>query len=182
MCAGRGEDDATFSVHLGENEEESGRRTGRERRIPTAAQRRKEWKWSGEEKLVTLLQDFCSRRCHCQEIERWRGREEGGRARGGRESEQASTFFLSLLSCGGEFSLAAQTFLRPALPQQENCLLKFNLENSSAPLSRPREDHGAGEARPWMCMPLHVSTPHWGSGINGTEGYGEQRLLRKIVT
>ena len=95
----------------------------------------------GEEKLVTLLQDFCSRRCHCQEIERWRGREEG-RARGASLREQASTSSLTLLSCGGEFSLAAQTFLRPALPQQENCLLKFNLENSSAPLSRPREDHG----------------------------------------
>ena len=139
----------------------------------------------GEEKLVTLLQDFCSRRCHCQEIERWRGREggrEGGRARGASLREQASTSSLTLLSCGGEFSLAAQTFLRPALPQQENCLLKFNLENSSAPLSRPREDHGAREARPWMCMPLHVPTPHWGSGINGTEGTGEQRLLRKIIT
>ena len=90
MCAGRGEDDATFSVHLGENEEESGRRTGRERRIPTAAQRRKEWKWSGEEKLVTLLQDFCSRRCHCQEIERWRGRKGKGS-----ELERASKHLLS---------------------------------------------------------------------------------------
>ena len=67
---------------------------------------------------------------------------EGGRARGASLREQASTSSLTLLSCGGEFSLAAQTFLRPALPQQENCLLKFNLENSSAPLSRPREDHG----------------------------------------
>ena len=31
----------------------------------------------GGEKLVTLLQDFCSRRCHCQETERRRGREGG---------------------------------------------------------------------------------------------------------
>ena len=105
---------------------------------PRRAGREKERKREREratKKLVTLLQDFCSRRlrCHCQEIERRRAREQ-------------------VLLLQRQFSLAALSF-SPSLPFPsllllENCLLKFNLENSWAALSCPLEVHQQQPARP----------------------------------
>ena len=92
---------------------------------------------------MTLLQDFCSRRlrCHCQEIERRRSR---GRAREQVLPPKAPSL---TLCCRDSFLWPLRAF--PSLPPSilpsffllENCLLKFNLENSWAALSCPLQDH-----------------------------------------
>ena len=139
----------------------------------------------GEEKLVTLLQDFCSRRCHCQEIERWRGRE-GGRKGKGSELERASKHLLSNPALLRRRVFFGRSDLSPPCPPSTGELppeiqfrkfLCATVSSPRGPRGHAKPDHGC--ACPSMSPLL---TEEWGSGINGTEGYGEQRLLRKIVT
>lgn len=95
---------------------------------------------------MTLLQDFCSRRlrCHCQEIERRRAR------------EQVPPTTTSSFGSPAEAVFFGPSELFPSFLLLENCLLKFNLENSWAALSCPPEDHQQPDH-----VPHHVPSGIW---------------------